>query len=225
MKAVSRSFKAYQNLRNKTVSSYETLKEKCEYPDVGSYEGNPTCLNLFTDDELRSRCLEDHHYCPGRNNCPYVPKLAEPIHRTPWDIPDVDEVYNYHSNLPIPVIPLPNTMQLESKPVKLLTKQEYEQEYLPVITVSTVNPVKLRTRHGCSKHPLYQKWKNMCNSCYEETDKLYAKIGAKGIQVCQRWHDVRNFIEDFPHYELNSKLRFKRLNQYQDFNPENFVLN
>lgn len=36
----------------------------------------------------------------------------------------------------------------------------------------------------------------MMSRCYEPTDKRYARYGGRGIAICERWHDVLNFIED-----------------------------
>lgn len=244
MKAVSRNFKAYQVAKGRIINpgSFKGFKEedKFEYPDVGDYKGRATCLNLITEGEMIGRCFEDYHHCAGRTNCPYSPKEAIPVVRSMYDVPDMDEIYDFHSHLPIPYIEpvkAKNNVVSHSELATLTHELKRVEEYVEKTeealvavkeldnSVPVVNPVKLRNRHGCSKHPLYQKWKNMCNSCYEETDPAYAKIGAKGIRVCERWHDIRNFIEDFPHYRANSSMRFKRLDKFKDFQPGNLVLN
>lgn len=47
--------------------------------------------------------------------------------------------------------------------------------------------------HG---HPLYQTWTGMLHRCYSEDSKNYPNYGGRGIEVCERWHDVRLFVED-----------------------------
>lgn len=215
MKAVSRTFKAYQASKSKVVSPFE-------YPDVGNYKGMPTCMNLITEGEMSERCIEDYHYCRGRVNCPYSPADPQPSFIRSHDFPDVDEIYDFYSHLPIPVKEVP---KLPATPVlKLLTNDPVKEEPPIKEVVIETNPAKQRTRHGCSRHPLYVKWVAMCNSCYDDSHPNYPKVGAKGIRVCERWHDVRNFIEDFKHYEANAKMRFKRLDKFKDFKPDNYIL-
>ena len=40
-----------------------------------------------------------------------------------------------------------------------------------------------------STHPLYIKLKNMQRRCNNPKDKSFKDYGAKGIKVCQEWHD------------------------------------
>lgn len=51
-------------------------------------------------------------------------------------------------------------------------------------------------KHGLWNHPLYGTWRAMMNRCYNPNDKRYATYGGRGISVCERWHDVGNFIAD-----------------------------
>jgi len=50
------------------------------------------------------------------------------------------------------------------------------------------------TRHGLSRHPLYQTWRNMMVRCYDSRHPSFAFYGGRGITVCAPWHDVRVFI-------------------------------
>lgn len=36
----------------------------------------------------------------------------------------------------------------------------------------------------------------MMARCYEPNNAKYARYGARGITVCERWHDVRSFVAD-----------------------------
>jgi hypothetical protein len=50
--------------------------------------------------------------------------------------------------------------------------------------------------HGLSKHPLYGTWTGMIDRCEKPRNHAFHRYGGRGIQVCERWHDVRLFIED-----------------------------
>lgn len=54
------------------------------------------------------------------------------------------------------------------------------------------------TTHGLSKHPLYLTWTNMRERCLNPECPAYPRYGGRGITICERWADVRNFIEDVP---------------------------
>lgn len=57
------------------------------------------------------------------------------------------------------------------------------------------------TTHGCWGNPLFKIWSAMMDRCYRPTNKRYNRYGGRGITVCDRWHDVNNFIEDMsPNY-------------------------
>ncbi len=55
---------------------------------------------------------------------------------------------------------------------------------------------KSRRMTGHRNHPLYGTWSNMMSRCYNPNVKSYRDYGARGIVVCERWKDPRNFIED-----------------------------
>ena len=50
--------------------------------------------------------------------------------------------------------------------------------------------------HGLYEHPLYPGWKGMLARCEDQHHQDYRLYGARGIKVCDRWHDVRLFIGD-----------------------------
>lgn len=55
---------------------------------------------------------------------------------------------------------------------------------------------KKSSTHGMSNHPLYPIWNSMIYRCNNIKCKEYKFYGGRGIKVCQRWLDVKNFIED-----------------------------
>lgn len=54
--------------------------------------------------------------------------------------------------------------------------------------------------HGLARreaqHPLYSTWKGMMRRCYQPKCQAFEYYGGRGITVCERWHDVRLFVED-----------------------------
>ena len=45
----------------------------------------------------------------------------------------------------------------------------------------------------------------MINRCYNKKDHNYIRYGAKGVKVCDRWHNFENFVNDIkylPNYNL-----------------------
>ena len=56
-----------------------------------------------------------------------------------------------------------------------------------------------RVTHGLSTgdtRRTYYIWVNMMARCYKESTHHFNDYGGRGISVCDRWHDVTNFIED-----------------------------
>ena len=58
------------------------------------------------------------------------------------------------------------------------------------------NVVAMNRTHGLTQNPLYQTWQQMIRRCENPQDHRYPGYGGRGIKVCERWHDVRLFIED-----------------------------
>jgi hypothetical protein len=52
----------------------------------------------------------------------------------------------------------------------------------------------LITTHGMTTHPLYHTWLGMMARCYDERHAGFKNYGARGITVCEPWHDVRAFV-------------------------------
>ena len=74
--------------------------------------------------------------------------------------------------------------------------------------------------HGLRSHRLYKTWAGMKNRCYNEKNPKYKHYGARGIQVCERWLDVKNFIEDmYPSYQEG--LTLDRIDVNGNYEPDN----
>lgn len=51
-------------------------------------------------------------------------------------------------------------------------------------------------KHGWSKTPTYTSWNSMRSRCRDVSNASYPSYGARGITVCDRWHEFENFLED-----------------------------
>lgn len=61
--------------------------------------------------------------------------------------------------------------------------------------------------HGMARTRFYAIHQNMMNRCYNKNTSSYTKYGARGIEVCERWHVFANFYDDmFATYQDNSTI-------------------
>lgn len=74
--------------------------------------------------------------------------------------------------------------------------------------------------HGCSSHPLSKVWSQMMQRCYNPKSVDYEDYGGRGISVCDRWHDPRNFIRDVGCRPHGTTL--DRIDNDKGYGPENF---
>ena len=74
--------------------------------------------------------------------------------------------------------------------------------------------------HGLRKHRMYSIWNNMMTRCYNMNTDEYKHYGGRGITVCERWHNIENFIEDiYPSFEEG--LTLDRINVDGNYEPDN----
>lgn len=76
----------------------------------------------------------------------------------------------------------------------------------------------LRT-HGLSGTRSHWIWQNMMRRCYDPKNSAYADYGERGIAVCERWHDMRNFYADMGERPKGRSL--DRKNNDLGYSPEN----
>lgn len=50
--------------------------------------------------------------------------------------------------------------------------------------------------HGLSSNEIYETWRKMRARCQKPNDANYARYGAQGISVCERWESFENFLAD-----------------------------
>ena len=75
------------------------------------------------------------------------------------------------------------------------------------------------TKHGCSSKASYNTWRAMIRRCNNIKDKDYPRYGARGITVCQEWHDYKVFVFDMGEPEGNRTL--DRIDPYGNYGPKN----
>lgn len=76
------------------------------------------------------------------------------------------------------------------------------------------------SRKGGKRRTTYRVWQNMMDRCYTTDHEAYPRYGGRGIAVCQRWHEVRNFIADMePSYSRG--LTLERSDNDGGYSPAN----
>lgn len=84
---------------------------------------------------------------------------------------------------------------------------------------------KIRTTHNMSKHPLYRKWQDMKNRCYNPNKAKYHNYGGRGIIVCSKWKsDFITFRDWCMSKGWDGKLTIERKDVDGNYEPDNCTL-
>lgn len=76
------------------------------------------------------------------------------------------------------------------------------------------------TTHGLGKHRLYPTWNGIMKRIFNVNRIEYKHYGGRGITICDRWLDVKNFIEDmYPSYKEG--LSIDRIDVNGNYEPSN----
>lgn len=75
--------------------------------------------------------------------------------------------------------------------------------------------------HGCKGHPAMPTWYGMMHRCYNPDDKDYKRYGARGIIVCDAWHDPARFCKWFAENQGGAGLQLDRKNNNGNYSPDN----
>ncbi len=82
---------------------------------------------------------------------------------------------------------------------------------------------KTMLKHGYTckenKHPLYYIWMTMLARCENPNSGGFHNYGARGITVCERWHDLENFTSDMG--TRPDGLSIDRIDNDKGYFPEN----
>lgn len=77
--------------------------------------------------------------------------------------------------------------------------------------------------HGfCSDYPkLYEVWLTMKNRCENPNRAKYKDYGARGIKVCQEWHDAETFCRWALENGYKEGLQIDRIDVNGNYEPSN----
>lgn len=74
-------------------------------------------------------------------------------------------------------------------------------------------------RHGQNNSGMYHVWWSMHRRCYDPKHKAFKQYGGKGVRVCERWHDISNFVADMGSRPAGTTI--DRLDASKDYEPGN----
>ena len=74
-------------------------------------------------------------------------------------------------------------------------------------------------RRGGKRTPEYESWRAMMARCEYPNNNEYFRYGARGVRVCERWHDFALFLADIGPRPVGHSI--DRINPYGDYCPEN----
>lgn len=79
-----------------------------------------------------------------------------------------------------------------------------------------------RKTHGLVNHPLYSKWNDIKNRCYNEKVDRYPNYGGRGIKVCDEWrNDFKSFYDWSIANGWKKGLSIERKEVDKNYSPEN----
>ena len=78
-------------------------------------------------------------------------------------------------------------------------------------------------RHGLYKDhkELFNLWQTMKSRCENPKRENYERYGARGIKVCEEWHEAKNFVEWALNNGYKKGLQLDRIDNNKGYSPEN----
>lgn len=80
--------------------------------------------------------------------------------------------------------------------------------------------LKRITRHNMSNSSEYASWESMKARCMNPKNSFYYNYGGRGIKVCERWMNFKNFINDMGN-KPSKDYSIDRIDVNGDYCPEN----
>ena len=74
-------------------------------------------------------------------------------------------------------------------------------------------------KHGLTHSRVRNIWRWMMRRCYDPKTINFAYWGGRGIKVCERWHDLQNFVADMGHPP--DEMTIDRINNDGHYEPGN----
>lgn len=74
-------------------------------------------------------------------------------------------------------------------------------------------------KHGDVYSPTYGAWASMKSRCNNPSQNDFNLYKGRGITVCERWNDYRNFLEDMGHKPAGTSI--DRIDNNKGYFPEN----
>jgi hypothetical protein len=78
---------------------------------------------------------------------------------------------------------------------------------------------EVATKHGMETTKIYDVWASMLQRCRNPRHRAFKNYGGRGIRVCDRWLDFRNFFADMGHAPAG--LTLDRIDNDGHYSPEN----
>lgn len=77
-----------------------------------------------------------------------------------------------------------------------------------------------QTKHGMEGTRFYKTWRGMIERCNNKKRDSYNNYGGRGITVCNRWLDFKNFYDDM-YSNYNDGLQIDRIDTNGDYDVNN----
>lgn len=84
-----------------------------------------------------------------------------------------------------------------------------------------LNKISYTATHKESKTPLYRKWKSMLYRCENKKHIAYKDYGARGITVCEEWHDFLSFKKWVEETKPCGEFSIDRIDNDKGYSPDN----
>lgn len=86
-----------------------------------------------------------------------------------------------------------------------------------------IQRTKDRAKHGNTSNgvisPTYHSWSSMRSRCSSQKSRCFHRYGGRGITVCDRWNDFRNFLSDMGERPVGTTLH--RIDNDKGYSPDN----